>query len=157
MTRKEWQAERKNMRDVEQSVILSQSAIDQHREAIREHGWSPSGMGKTVLMGTQRRLLSNLRELQGLGVLNEADVTFMEGQVMDLTDPTAIRPGIMGGFGWNVSEDALAQLDVLQQELDARKAAGLARLGYSPTSPGGATATGAGQGDVVPLRWEDIP
>lgn len=115
----------KKLKELNQARVAIQQNKARLKKLLQEHGtesFSAFSNTSTIMESQYKSMLANLRKMDELGVLNEADIPQLEGQ---LPDPTS-----MFKSGKNVIE----VYDAFEQSLNDKVAAAAMTRGYVPAA-----------------------
>ncbi len=115
----------KKLKELNQARVAIQQNKARLRKMLEENGtesFSMNSNASTIMESQYKSMLANLRKMDELGVLNEADIPQLEGQ---LPDPTSIFKS-----GKNVIE----VYDAFEQSLNDKVAAAAMTRGYVPAA-----------------------
>jgi hypothetical protein len=115
----------KKLKELNQARVAIQQNKARLRKMLEENGteaFSAFSNASTIMDSQYKSMLANLRKMDELGVLNEADIPQLEGQ---LPDPTSIFKS-----GKNVIE----VYDAFEQSLNDKVAAAAMTRGYVPAA-----------------------
>jgi hypothetical protein len=105
--------ERNFRQQARRAKSITNRFLNEYREKLGQYGMEvwPGG-AKLELQSWHKAILDQLRELQGMGALQQADITFLGGQ---LIDPTEIQ-----NYPFYSKEDVFRQLKEFEKQIEIR-------------------------------------